>query len=448
MTSLQETPSVGEPVGALTVVSLPHPQGCRTYLLVDPTSRQAMAVDVHLDFVEDVVALVAKHEWSLPYVVDTHTHADHPSGSADLGKRMSSTRIAHEKSQHEGVRRHPADGDVLHLGDVVVTVMHAPGHTLDHMVLRTDAAVFAGDTLLIGGVARTDFLGGDAGQLFDSLRRVFDGLPDDTIVYPGHDYAGRSTTTIGVERRTNPWLQMKDRAYFVAQLTANQPPRPANMDDLLRLNREGVDIPASISAAEAAKLVAAGAGGSVIDVRTRIEFDGEHVEGSRLITLDQLTDRADEVRATPAPRLLLCRSGSRAEMGRQVLSRMNIKGLTVVTGGIEAFRAAGGVTQQGKAVMSLERQVRVAAGGLVVLGVVLGFLLHPALFVLSAFVGTGLVFAGVTNWCGMGLLIAKAPWNRSRSANSGSASACAAAPPSCSAAPPASCSAGAPAAKK
>src|SRR5690606_19277181 len=129
-----------------------------------------------------------------------------------------------------------------------VTVMHAPGHTPDHIVLRTDAAVFAGDTLLIGAVARTDFIGGDAGQLFDSLRRVFDGLPDETIVFPGHDYAGRSTTTIGVERSTNPWLQMKDRADFVAQLTANKPPRPANMDGLLRLNREGVAIPASVSA--------------------------------------------------------------------------------------------------------------------------------------------------------------------------------------------------------
>lgn len=448
MTSLQETPRVGEPIGALTVVSLPHPQGCHTYVLVDPISLQAMAVDVHLDFVEDLAALVAKHGWSLPYVVDTHTHADHPSGSAGLAMRMSSTRIAHEKSQHAGVSRHPGDGDVLHLGDVAVTVMHAPGHTPDHMVLRTDSAVFAGDSLLIGGVARTDFIGGDAGQLFDSLRRVFDGLPDETIVFPGHDYSGRSTTTIGVERRTNPWLQMKERADFVAQLTANKPPRPANMDALLRLNREGVEIPESISAVEAADRVAAGAGGSVIDVRTGIEFDGEHVHGSRLIALDQLVVRADEVRATPAPRLLLCRTGSRAEMARQALSRMNIKGLMVVTGGIEAFRAAGGVTRQGKAVMSLERQVRVAAGSLVVTGVVLGFLVHAALFGLSAFVGAGLIFAGMSDWCGMGLLIAKAPWNRSRSANGGPASACAATPPSCSAALPASCSAGAPAATK
>src|SRR5690606_14268171 len=156
-----------------------------------------------------VPAMAAPPAWSLRYRVDTHTHAARPSGSADLGKRMSSTRIAHEKSQHVGVRRHPADGDVLHLGDIAVTVMHAPGHTPDHIVLRTDAAVFAGDTLLIGAVARTDFIGGDAGQLFDSLRRVFDGLPDETIVFPGHDYAGRSTTTIGVERSTNPRLQMK-----------------------------------------------------------------------------------------------------------------------------------------------------------------------------------------------------------------------------------------------
>lgn len=442
MTSLQSNPEVGDAVGALTVVTLAHPQGCRGYLLVDPSSRQAMAVDVHLDLVDDAADRVQQNGWSLPYVVDTHTHADHPSGSADLAARMSSTRIAHQEAQHVGVSRHPDDGDVLHLGDVPVRVLHAPGHTPDHIVLCTDAAVFAGDTLLIGSVARTDFLGGDAGELFDSLHRVFDELPDQTIVFPGHDYAGRMRTTLGDERRSNAWLQMSDRDSFVDQLRANKPPRPANMDDLLRLNREGVSIPDSVSAAEAAELISAGAGSSVIDVRTGIEFDGEQLEGSRLIPLDQLVLRADEVRATPAPRLLLCRTGQRAEMALQVLARLHIKGLRVVNGGIEAYRAAGGATKLGAAVMSLERQVRIAAGSLVLLGVALGFLVHPALFGISAFVGAGLVFAGVSDWCGMGLLLAKAPWNRSQSGGGAIVSACsagqlaAAVPSSCSAAPP------------
>jgi rhodanese-related sulfurtransferase len=217
------------------------------------------------------------------------------------------------------------------------------------------------------------------------------------------------------------------------------------MDDLLRLNREGQDIPTSISAAEAMRLVAAGGQGSVIDVRTGAEFDGEHIAGSRLLPLDQLAQSADQVRATPAPRLLLCRTGSRATMARDTLQRLHIGGLTVIEGGIEAYKAAGGQVERGQGVISLERQVRIAAGLIVLAGVLLANVVHPGFVWLSGFVGAGLVFAGITDWCGMGLLIARAPWNRrSNRASSGIASACAASAPSACAASapaPASCAA-------
>lgn len=428
-----------ETIGSFTILPLLHPQGCRGYLLADPASKQALAIDVHLDAVADAADAVERHGLRLQYVVDTHTHADHPSGSAALAAKFSSTRVAHQEAGHEGVARHPQDGESLHLGDLAVTVRHAPGHTPDHMVLQIDGAVFSGDSLLIGAVARTDFLGGDAGLLFDSLHRVFDDLPDATVVYPGHDYEGRVRTTLGDERRDNPWFKMSDRDAFVSQLTANKPPRPANMDDLLRLNREGVDIPKTISAAEAAELVASGGGGSVVDVRTGVEFDGEHIAGSRLISVDQVVARADEIRATPAPRLLLCRTDQRARMAQQALEKLHVTGLRVVEGGIVAFRAAGGATEVGSGGMSLERQVRIAAGSLVLVGVLLSLLVHPGFVGLSAFVGAGLVFAGVTDWCGMGLLLAKAPWNR-RSKSAGASGPAAA----CSAGVPSACSAGAP----
>lgn len=430
----------------LTIETLSHPQGCRTYLLVDPASKHAMAVDVHLDFVDDVVARVQAAGWDLQYVVDTHTHADHPSGSAAVAGRCSATRVAHELAQHAGVTHHPKDGEVLALGDAAVTVRHAPGHTPDHMVLLTEGTVLAGDTLLIGGVARTDFLGGDAGQLFDSLHNIFDELPDETVILPGHDYQGRTSTTLGDERRDNGWLRMTDRDDFVRQLRANPPPRPANMDDLLRLNREGVDIPESIPAGEAVQRIAAGGAGSIIDVRTGAEYEAEHIAGSQLIPLDEITKRLDDVRRTPAPRLIVCRSGPRAERARAALAELHVGGVTVIDGGIAAYASAGGATEVGKNVMSLERQVRVAAGALVLVGVTLGFLVHPALFGLAGFVGAGLVFAGITDWCGMGLLLAKAPWNRrsGSSASGGPVAACSAAPPSCSAAAPSACAAPAP----
>jgi glyoxylase-like metal-dependent hydrolase (beta-lactamase superfamily II) len=442
MTSTTILPAA-QRAGALTVVPLVHPQGCRTYLLADPTSRQALALDVHLDLVDAVAQQVKNEGWTLPYVVDSHTHADHPSGAGALASRFASTRIAHREARHRGVARHPADGETLHLGDVPVTVRHAPGHTPDHVVLLAEGVAFTGDTLLIGSVARTDFLGGDAGVLFDTLARVLGPLPDETVIYPGHDYAGRESTTLAQERAANPWLRLP-RAEFVRALTANPPPRPANMDDLLRLNREGVEIAPALSAAAALERIRAGGAASVIDVRTDMEHEAEKIAGSRVIPLDQVRNRADEVRAAPAPRLLLCRTGNRAEIARATLEELGVGGLVVVSGGIEAYRAAGGETVKGVQRMSLERQVRVAAGTLVLLGIALALFVHPAFVGLSAFVGAGLVFAGLTDWCGMGLLLARAPWNR---AAPKPAAAAAAAAGGCSANVPTAggCSAAAPA---
>jgi glyoxylase-like metal-dependent hydrolase (beta-lactamase superfamily II) len=403
---------VPQSVGALTVLPIQHPQGCRTYLVADPQSRQALALDVHLDLVETVASAVEAQGWTLPYVIDSHTHADHPSGAGALAARFKSTRIAHEKAQHRGVARHPGDGEAIHLGDRAVTIHHAPGHTPDHIVLTTDAALFAGDTLLIGSVARTDFLGGDAGQLHDTLRTLLADMPDSTILYPGHDYQGRVQSTLGEERRTNPWLKMTDRAAFVAALTASPPPRPANMDALLELNREGVDIPARVDARNALERARAGGASSILDVRMSMEVSAEHVAGSRFIPLDELSTRLDDVRAIPAPRLLLCRTGSRAEMARKLLEDAGIRGLSVVEGGIEAYRSAGGETVIGAKRMSLERQVRITAGLLVVLGTVIGFLVHPIGYALSAFIGAGLIFAGATDQCGMAMVLAKLPWNK------------------------------------
>jgi glyoxylase-like metal-dependent hydrolase (beta-lactamase superfamily II)/rhodanese-related sulfurtransferase len=436
-----KTKSASTKSGALDVIPFSHPQGCRTYLICDPKTRQALAIDPHLDLVDAVASKVRENSWSLPFVVDTHTHADHPSGAAALAARFGSTRVAHELAGHAGVTRHPRDGDTLQLGDQVLRVRHAPGHTPDSLVLIGGGALFSGDSLFIGSVARTDFLGGDAGQLFDSIHRVLNDLDDETVLYPGHDYAGQLSSTIGAERATNPWLRIGDRAAFVRALTADPPPQPANMEDLLRFNRTGVDIPTKVSADDAVARVRAGGAGSVIDVRTVAEVESEHIAGSRHVPVDQVRDRADEIRATPAPRLILCRSGMRAENARRQLQELGIGGLSVVEGGILAYAGAGGVTLKGKKTISLERQVRIAAGALIVVGAVLGFAVHPVLHLLSALVGGGLVFAGITDRCGMAMLLAKMPWNaRAKASPAAPAAACAAKPPAaaCAAKPPGS----------
>ena len=149
----------------------------------------------------------------------------------------------------------------------------------------------------------------------------------------------------------------------------------------------------------------------VIDVRTPAEYEGLHLEGSTHIPLDILQESRLPVDASDHTHYLLCASGMRARKGCGLLDG-KVKGeLVVIDGGIEALRQQGVTLVEGRAVISLERQVRIAAGCLVLLGVLLSPV-HPGFIGISAFVGAGLVFAGVTNHCGMALLLAKMPWNR------------------------------------
>jgi rhodanese-related sulfurtransferase len=157
-----------------------------------------------------------------------------------------------------------------------------------------------------------------------------------------------------------------------------------------------------------------GVGPELIDVRTPVEFREVHVAFARNVPLDQLDPQAVmQSRGTKQePLFLICKSGGRA---KQACDRFQAAGYTNVVnveGGTVACEQAGLPLVRGQKSMSLERQVRIAAGSLVVLGVVLGFLVHPACFGISAFVGAGLVFAGVTDTCGMGMMLARMPWNR------------------------------------
>lgn len=158
---------------------------------------------------------------------------------------------------------------------------------------------------------------------------------------------------------------------------------------------------------------------NVIDVRTPVEFAEVHVEAAKSIPLNEL--HPEEVHdahglSLEKPIYILCRSGQRASRAAELLGKSGVPNSIVVEGGTMAWIEAGlPVIRQKVKVISLERQVRVAAGALVLTGLSLGWFLHPGFFGISAFVGAGLVFAGITDWCGMGLLLAKAPWNQKRS---------------------------------
>jgi len=165
-----------------------------------------------------------------------------------------------------------------------------------------------------------------------------------------------------------------------------------------------------ISATEAASSAASCL---LLDVRTPAEFEDAHIEGSVLHPLPDLDPKV--VKSTAAGKqgcVLICRSGGRASQAAEKLAAAGLTPLLVLEGGVSAWEKAGLPLIHGRKTISLERQVRIAAGFLVFTGTVLAFFWHPGWLALPAFVGSGLMFAGITDWCGMGLLLARMPWNR------------------------------------
>lgn len=176
----------------------------------------------------------------------------------------------------------------------------------------------------------------------------------------------------------------------------------------------------TISATEFYKIRQAGGRAELVDVRTPAEYEQVHAEGARLVPLDRLDPKAFHDAGQPV--YVICKSGQRAAKACQKLLAAGLTEVISIDGGTAAWEAAGLPIVRGtRKVISLERQVRIGAGLLVLLGVTLGAFVHPAFYGISAFVGAGLVFAGVTEWCGMGMLIARMPWNRGSGAVSCSA---------------------------
>ena len=160
--------------------------------------------------------------------------------------------------------------------------------------------------------------------------------------------------------------------------------------------------------------------GLLIDVRTPVEFAQAHAPDATLLPLSDLDGKVVSQLSAGKPIYVMCQSGNRAKRAAEKIEKAGIDSVSVIEGGMNAWEAAGLPVQRGRTTLSLERQVRIAAGTLVLLGVVLGFSVTPVMYALSGLVGAGLIFAGITDTCGMGLLLARMPWNTRTICSSGS----------------------------
>jgi rhodanese-related sulfurtransferase len=181
----------------------------------------------------------------------------------------------------------------------------------------------------------------------------------------------------------------------------------------------------SIAPKQLHDLVSSGKDIELIDVRTPVEYREVHVAFARNVPLDQLKPSEIAAGRNGDPLYVICRSGGRGKQACEKIAAAGFTQVVNVEGGTQAWDQAGLPVIRGKKAMSLERQVRIAAGSLVLTGALLGYLVHPYWIGLSAFVGAGLIFAGVTDTCGMGMLLARMPWNRISSSSSASSATCA-----------------------
>lgn len=211
------------------------PRGCLSYLAF--SGGKGALIDPSVEMIEEYKKTLDGERIELLYILETHTHADHVSAARDLQALYGGRIVMHEKSpsQHKDIGVH--DGQVLHLNGTVIRVLYTPGHTNESVTYHIGNALYTGDALLIGGTGRTDFQLGSSEDLYHSLWEKLMTFPDETVVYPAHDYKGRTQSTIGMEKSNNPRLQMSHEE-FVEHMNAHHPPKPELFDEAIAKNSE------------------------------------------------------------------------------------------------------------------------------------------------------------------------------------------------------------------
>jgi sulfur dioxygenase len=395
-----------------------------TYLIADDVSHEAVIVDPVIGQLERDLKLIREHGLTLKYTLETHVHADHVTGATALKQATGAQTVVSRGCVADGYDRLLDDGDVILFGREELTAIATPGHTAGSLSYLWRDRILTGDTLLIGGCGRTDFQNGSADQLWESITGRLFALDPQTLVYPGHDYKGRRVSSIGEEREHNPRLAGKSREDFVTLMENLGLPMPKHIHEAVPANLVAGSGRAEAAPAAAVTALSVSArqfsalareGSVLVDVRTPAEFESMRVPGSINVPLDRLDTEALKRQYAGKTIYCICQTGTRSQLAAARLRAAGVEHVVHVDGGTNAWTAAGLETERGeRKVIALDRQMRIAAGSLVLLGVAAGALLHPAFYVLSAFIGAGLVYAGATDSCGMSMVLARMPWNQAR----------------------------------
>ena len=330
--------------------------GTYTYLLASRPGGEALIIDPVLEKVDRYIQLVNELDLRLVKAVDTHLHADHITGLGALRDRTHCITVMGDRSKVDVVSMRISEDDKLTIEGIALDVIYTPGHTDDSYSFLMRDRVFTGDTLLIRGTGRTDFQNGDPRAQYDSIFNKLLRLPEETMIFPAHDYKGETVSTIGEEKRFNPRLQVRSMDEYVELMNNLKLPNPKMMDVAVPANmRVGLaqDEIARRGWALSAREAMALAGRpdvAFVDLRERAEREKHGViAGSLHAPYPDLPEHVgpggmlhELAHATGKRILFYCAFGERSAMAVQAAQDAGITSACHIAGGIDAWKKAAG----------------------------------------------------------------------------------------------------------
>ncbi len=333
------------------------PTSCTySYLIASRRGAEALIIDPVLEKVDRYLQLIKELDLRLVKAVDTHMHADHITGLGALRDRTRCITVMGEQSKADVVSMRLSDGDRLTIEGISLEAIYTPGHTDDSYSFLMGDRVFTGDTLLIRGTGRTDFQNGDPRLQYESLFGRLLKLPDETLVYPAHDYKGDTVSTIGEEKRYNPRLQVKSIDEYVDLMNKLNLPNPKMMDVAVPANmkvglaqEEIAKRGWAFTAGQALDLVGR-SDVALIDLRERGEREKHGViPGSLHVPYPSLQENISaggmlyELAKSTSKRIVFyCAFGERSAMAVRAAQDAGISSASHIQGGLDAWRKANG----------------------------------------------------------------------------------------------------------
>jgi len=207
-----------------------------TYLIASAKGREALIIDPVLENIDEYIKLLKELDLKLVKVIDTHIHADHVTGASKLKDITKCSTVMGDHTPAEAVEIKVKDDEYINVDNLKIRAMYTPGHTSDSYSFLMDNYLFSGDTLLINGTGRTDFQNGNAKEAYNSIFNRLLKLPDETLLYPAHDYKGEKVSTIGKEKKYNPRLQVNNEGEYIEIMNNLNLKKPAEIDFNIKKN--------------------------------------------------------------------------------------------------------------------------------------------------------------------------------------------------------------------